>query len=393
MDLPWPREAGSLYVMRIAVVVKDFRAQRGGVERFAHQFVSQATKRGHELVVLAHRWNQEEGKRFSLHKVFTIESPSLAKLISFPLFARHSLEDLGPFDVVFGLTPLFSLDVYRIGEGIHREVLVRRYHTTLSRSWKRWGLKSQYQLWMEKRMFSLQSLQKIITISEASRRQLLTYYPVPEEKAITIYNGVDLGRFNPSVRERYRAEARQEWGIGEKEMAVLFVGNDFRRKGLMSLLMALSVLQERGMKMRGLIVGRDSPGPFARACEKLGIGKQIIFLGGMERVEKAYAGADLLVLPTHYDPFGFSCLEALACGLPVVTTRFAGAAEVIEEGSAGRVIPSPEPALIADAMGCIYKEGSWGEVNAEAWRIAQFLSLDKNTDAILSLFAQLRGTS
>ena len=379
--------------MRIAVVVKDFRAQRGGVERFAHQFVSQAMKRGHELVVLAHRWNEEDGGRFPLHKVFTIESPSLAKLISFPLFARRLLRDLDPFDVVFGLTPLFSFDVYRIGEGIHREVLVRRYHTTLSRTWKRWGLKSQYLLWMEKRMFSLPNLQKIITISEASRRQLLAYYPVPEEKVITIYNGVDLGRFNPSIRERYRAKVRREWGIGEQEMAVLFVGNDFRRKGLMPFLQALSMLQEQGMKMKGLIVGRDSPGPFARACRELGIGDRVVFLGAMEQVEEAYAGADLFVLPTHYDPFGFSCLEALACGLPVVTTRFAGAAEVIEEGRVGRVIPSPEPALIADAIGCIYKERSWGEVHAGTWKVAQFFSLDKNTDAILSLFSQLRGIS
>ena len=379
--------------MRIAVVVKDFRAQRGGVERFAHQFVSQAMKRGHELVVLAHRWSQEEGERFSLHKVFTIESPSLAKLITFPLFAHRLLQDLGPFDVIFGLTPLFSLDVYRVGEGIHREVLVRRYHTTLSRTWKRWGLKSQYLLWMEKRMFSLPNLQKIITISEASRRQLLTCYAVPEEKVVTIYNGVDLGRFNPTVRGRFRAKARQGWGIGEKEMALLFVGNDFRRKGLMPFLQALSMLHERGMRMKGLIVGRDFPGPFARACKELGIGDRVIFLGAMERVEEAYAAVDLFVLPTHYDPFGSSCLEALACGLPVVTTRFAGAAEVIEEGRVGKVIPSPEPAFITNAIETIYKERSWGEVNAEALRIAQFLSLDRNTDAILSLLAQLRGTS
>jgi UDP-glucose:(heptosyl)LPS alpha-1,3-glucosyltransferase len=110
-------------------------------------------------------------------------------------------------------------------------------------------------------------------------------------------------------------------------------------------------------------------------------------------VEEAYAGADLFVLPTHYDPFGSSCLEALACGLPVVTTRFAGAAEVIEEGRVGKVVPYPEPAFITDAIETIHKQRNWGEVNAEAWRIAQCLSLDRNTDAILSLFAQLKGTS
>lgn len=379
--------------MRIAVVVKDFISQRGGVERFAHQFVSQSVERGHLLHVLANRWKPEDGKRFRLHKVFTIGSPSLAKLASFPLFAHRLLQDLGPFDVVFGLTPLFALDVYRVGEGIHREVLLRRYRTPLGRAWKRWGFKSQYLLWMEKRMFSLPGLQRVITLSETSRRQLLGYYPIPKEKVVTIYNGVDLSRFNPLVREKFRVNARQRWGIEKQEMAVLFVGNDFRRKGLMPLLQALGMLQERGMRVKALIVGRDAFGRFSRACKELGIGERVIPLGAMERVEEAYAGADLFVLPSYYDPFGFSYLEALACGLPVVTTRFAGASEILEEGRTGIVIPSPEPVLIADAIRVIYEEKSWGEVNAEAWSLVQNFSADKNTDAILSLFAQMRGTA
>ena len=113
----------------------------------------------------------------------------------------------------------------------------------------------------------------------------------------------------------------------------------------------------------------------------------------MERVEEAYAGADLYVLPTYYDPFGFSCLEALACGLPVVTTSFAGASEILEEGRTGIVIPSPEPVLIADAIRSIYEEKSWGEVHKEAWGVAQNFSADKNVDAILSLFARMKGAS
>ena len=378
--------------MRIAVVVKDFLSERGGVERFAHQFVSRSMERGHELHVLANRWNQEDGDRFLLHRVFTVGFPSLAKLISFPLGVHRLLHDLGPFDVVFGLTPLFSLDVYRLGEGIHREALMRRYRTTLHRFWKRWGLKSQYLLWMERRMFSLPQLKRVITISESSRRQLLGYYPTPEEKVMTIYNGVDLGRFNPSVRERFRIKVRQKWGVEEGEMAVLFVGNDFRRKGLMPFLQALSLLQGRGMRLKGLIAGRDSFGPFVQTCRHLGIGQHVVRLGAMERVEEAYAGADLYVLPSYYDPFGFSCLEALACGLPVITTSSAGAAEILEKREVGQVIPSPDPVLIADAIGSVYKERTWGEVNGEAWKLAQGFSAEKNTDAILSLFLQLTGT-
>ena len=230
-------------------------------------------------------------------------------------------------------------------------------------------------------MFSPGHIRRIITISETSRLQLLGHYPIREEQVVTIYNGVDLGRFNPSVRERFRGQIRRRWGIEQGEMVVLFVGNDFRRKGLMSLIEALDILPDKGTRIKVMVVGRDSPGPFVRACKRLGIAERITFLGGMERVEEAYAGSDLFVLPSYYDPFGFSCLEALACGLPVITTRYAGASEIIEQGRNGMVIPSPDPSAISEAIGRIYRSGDWGRINEDSWRIAQGFPLERNTEA------------
>jgi len=376
--------------LKIAVVVKDFESKRGGVERFAHQFVCQATTRGHQLHVLANRWSPEENGQFFLHKVPALRWPSLAKLISFPLNVHRLLKELGPFDITFALTPLFSSDVYRLGEGIHREALQRRYRTRIGRAWKRWGLKSQYLLWMENRIFSAGHFRRIITISEASRRQLLGYYPVREEQVVTIYNGVDLERFNPSVREMSRGPVRRKWGIEEGEMVALFVGNDFRRKGLISLIQALGILQGKGIKIKVIVVGRDSPVSFSRVCRKLRVEERVVFLGAMERVEEAYAGADLFVLPSYYDPFGFSCLEALACGLPVITTRCAGASEIIEEGRNGMVVPSPDPFAMSEAIRTIYRARDWGKINEDSWKVAQGFPLERNTEAILSLFAELR---
>jgi UDP-glucose:(heptosyl)LPS alpha-1,3-glucosyltransferase len=375
--------------MKIAVVVKDFDPRKGGVERFAFQFVSQAAARGHQLQVLANRWKEEDDKRWSLHRVPALRWPPLAKLITFPLSAHRVLKKTGPFDVVFALTPLYTSDVYRVGEGIHREVLQRRYRSRLGRAWKRWGLKSQYLLWMEGRMFSPGHVRKVITISDGSRRELLRHYPIREEQVVTIYNGVDLARFNPSVRDRFRDETRKKWGIEQGEMTVLFVGNDFRRKGLMVLVQALGILKRKQMRIKAVIVGRDSPAPFVRASQRLGIQEMIAFPGPTEQVEEAYAGADLFVMPSYYDPFGFSCLEAMACGLPVVTTRNAGASEIIEAGKNGTVIPAHDPFALAEAIRRIWQEAGWGRVNEDSWKAAQRLSLERNTEAILSLFAGL----
>ena len=92
--------------MKIAVVVKDFQSQKGGVERFAHQFVRQATERGHQLHLLANRWGPEENGPISLHKVPALRWPSLAKLISFPLNVHRLLSRLGSLDIIFALNVL-----------------------------------------------------------------------------------------------------------------------------------------------------------------------------------------------------------------------------------------------------------------------------------------------
>ncbi|MDH7499281.1 MAG: glycosyltransferase family 4 protein, partial [candidate division NC10 bacterium] len=208
--------------MKIAVVVKDFDPEWGGVERFAHHFVDQATRRGHELHVLANRWGRSRDGPFVAHHIPALRHPPLAKLISFPLSAQRVIQREGSFDIVFALTPLLGCDVYRLGEGVYREVLQRRYPNPLVRSWKRWGPKGRYLLWMENCVFTGGRVRKVITISQSSRRELLRCYPLPEEQVVTIYNGVDLRRFNPEVREALRGQVRKSWGIETTEMAILF---------------------------------------------------------------------------------------------------------------------------------------------------------------------------
>jgi UDP-glucose:(heptosyl)LPS alpha-1,3-glucosyltransferase len=375
--------------MKIAVVVKDFDPQWGGVERFAHHFVDQAARRGHELHVFANRWGKRRESYFVPHPVPALRHPPLAKLISFPLSAQRVVRQEGPFDVVFALTPLLGCDVYRLGEGLYREALQRKYRNPLVRSWKRWGPKGSYLLWMEKRVLTGGRARKVIAISESSRREVLKHYSLPEGRVITIYNGVDLQRFNPGVRAALRGQMRKRWGIEANEMAVLFVGNDFRRKGLRVLCQAMSYLIGQGARIKLMVAGRDSPEPYLWACRKMGIERRVVFMGAVDRIEAAYAAADLLCLPTHYDPFGYSCLEAMACGLAVVTTTNAGAAEIIEEGKNGSVVPAGDPLLLAEAIASSWREGRWREVNRDAWRTANAFTLERNAEAILSLFSSL----
>jgi UDP-glucose:(heptosyl)LPS alpha-1,3-glucosyltransferase len=121
---------------------------------------------------------------------------------------------------------------------------------------------------------------------------------------------------------------------------LLFVAQDFLRKGLGHILHALGRLSAEGISCRLTVVGRDDPRPFRRQAEQSGVAESVVFHEPSRRIEDFYNAADLLVFPTLSDPFANVCLEALACGVPVMTTTSNGAAEILEEGRTGYVLQS-----------------------------------------------------
>jgi UDP-glucose:(heptosyl)LPS alpha-1,3-glucosyltransferase len=168
----------------------------------------------------------------------------------------------------------------------------------------------------------------------------------------TVYNGVDSSRFNAAARRRLRESQRRAWGVSKDDVVLLCVGSGFHRKGLDCTIEALAHLQRRGvMHARLIVVGKGRPAPYRRLSRWAAVSALVHFEGYRADVECCYAGADLFVLPTRYDPFANACLEAMACGLPVLTTEANGVAELLQDGINGCVlgdVPSPEP--LADAL-------------------------------------------
>jgi UDP-glucose:(heptosyl)LPS alpha-1,3-glucosyltransferase len=168
----------------------------------------------------------------------------------------------------------------------------------------------------------------------------------------TIYNGVDTDRFHTGVRQRLRGEQRTAWGVSADELVLLYVGSGFHRKGLDAAVKALGELRRRGLtNTRLVVVGKGRLGPYQRLAHKLSVADLVRFDGHRRDVERCYAGADLFVLPTLYDPFANACLEAMACGLPVITTEANGAAELLHSGVNGYVLGEmPSPETFVDAL-------------------------------------------
>jgi UDP-glucose:(heptosyl)LPS alpha-1,3-glucosyltransferase len=156
----------------------------------------------------------------------------------------------------------------------------------------------------------------------------------PADKIDIVRNGVPLKkfRFGPELREKSRAELN----LKPDQIALLFAGSGWERKGLLFAIEAAALCNDR--KMRLLVAGRGNARLYKTRRLRFWREEPVQFLGEVADMLRVYAAADIFILPTIYDPFSNACLEALACGLPVITTRSNGFSEIIEDGVHGSIV-------------------------------------------------------
>ena len=176
------------------------------------------------------------------------------------------------------------------------------------------------------------------------RDEISGRFGVSPEKLPVIYNAVDSDVFSPELKQ-HRAAVRQKLGVPESATVFLLVGSGYARKGVGTAIRALATLPDDTYLF---VVGRDkSRRRYRRLAQKLGLGRRVALLGVQDDPKPFYGAADVFVLPTLYDPCPHAALEAMACGLPVVTSTKCGAAELLMEHDAGLVCDSRD----VDALG------------------------------------------
>jgi UDP-glucose:(heptosyl)LPS alpha-1,3-glucosyltransferase len=167
------------------------------------------------------------------------------------------------------------------------------------------------------------------------RDEIAARFGTAAEKLVLIRNAVDTAAFHPGLRAEMRDAVRQQLGIPREAQVVLHVGSGFERKGVRAMLE--SVAQAR-RKPWAVVVGRDKrAAAYAALARGLGLGERVRFVGSVSDVRPYYAAADVFLLATLYDPQPNAALEAMACGLAVITTRKCGVAELVDEGASGFV--------------------------------------------------------
>ncbi|MFW6199894.1 MAG: glycosyltransferase family 4 protein, partial [Gemmatimonadota bacterium] len=196
----------------------------------------------------------------------------------------------------------------------------------------------------------------VIANSRYMRGQILDSYEIPESRVHVIYNGIDPKEFSPEQRGRFGPVQRAEWGVPETATCMLFLGHNFRLKGLWQMLGVVARLRREGAAddLRLLVAGRGTGKgqnrKARRMIEKLGLEGAVHMLGPVQPPIRALAAADFLVHLSWHDSFGFVVLEAMAAGIPVVTTPFAGASELVDDGESGLLVYPGSEDEVLDAV-------------------------------------------
>lgn len=357
--------------MRLFFIKKRF-AVHGGAENYLNLII-ESLRSGHEIHLLANEWAPASGIHF--HRVTSGNLSSFASVLSFNRNACRLLRTMNP-DCTISFERTTCQDIYRAGEGCHAEWLKIRKDTESMLKRLSFSINPLHLslLKIEKELF--RRTRHIVANSMMVRENIIRHYDVPEERISLIYNGVDLRRFRPENRNNRRLEVKKRFSIPDDAILLLFVGSGFKRKGLATLMEALSVLRQKRKEIYLIAAGRDNPDYYKKLAADYRISETVRFIGVQPDIENFYAASDIFVLPTLYDPFSNATLEAMASGRPVITTKNNGASELISNGQEGyilnRLFDAGElAARIEQTLGNIEAMGRAARIKAEGFSIKQ----------------------
>jgi UDP-glucose:(heptosyl)LPS alpha-1,3-glucosyltransferase len=317
--------------LNIGFVRRGF-SPSGGAEAYLRRVAGALVAAGHEATLFTTKdWPEKEWASGRLIRIGQEE----------PIAFADELERSDPrkhCDLLVSLERVWRCDFFRAGDGVHRAWLERKaqFETKLKKIVRRFNPKHDALLRLEKALLRHGGARRVIANSAMVRDEIVRYYGFADDAIDLIRNGVRVSDFGPAPRKR--AGARAQLRIGVDEIAVLFLGSGWERKGLR---FAVAAIEKR--RMRLLVAGRGNRRKYRSGSAT--------FLGEIEDARLPLAAADIFILPTLYDPFSNASLEAMAAGLPVITTRANGCSEIIEPKVHGSIVDRPDDVnALSDAL-------------------------------------------
>jgi UDP-glucose:(heptosyl)LPS alpha-1,3-glucosyltransferase len=312
--------------MKIGLVRRGYSGT-GGAEAYLFRFAAAARAAGHETLV----FGSEEWRDADCEKVI-IPGRTPREFAD----ALRAADPRRSCDFLFSLERVWECDAYRAGDGVHAAWIERR--AAFERWWKplfRGFQRKHGEIVALERALFTGGAGKIIANSGMVRDEIIARFSTPAEKITVVHNGLPPWKDETGAREK----GRLRLGIAPAQFVFLFTGSGWERKGLRY---AIESLPQNALL---LVAGHGKK-------RGLPVRENVRFLGPQTGAEvgELLAVADAFVLPTLYEPFSNACLEALAAGLPVITTTANGFAEIIEPGVEGEVVAPGDTTALADVL-------------------------------------------
>jgi len=374
--------------MKIALV-RSSVLRSGGVGRYVWHLANELSRVGHDIHVITRKYDCFKNDLIKVHKIKFHVPFSFLKVMFFNKRAKKILQKES-FDLVHSFDRFVDCDLYRAGEGLHREWL-----SVSSKFLPRWKVFFRFLnplhillLSLEKKIFSESSNPIVTAISKKGREEIFRHYGL--DKIPVIYNGVNTEEFS-LPKEEDRISLRDELGLTADAKLILYVGGGFFRKGLSFLIDAFSELPIKTReKTFLLVIGRGSLSSYEKKVRKLGIKRNIFFLGSLNNTARFYKAADIFILPSLYEPFGNVCLEALSSGLVCIFSSRCGGAEIITNGENGFLLEDPTNTTeISDLLKNCLSLSNKESISKSARALASKFSLELNMEETEKLYFEI----
>lgn len=374
------------------VVVDLLDAKRVGSERRYSELIRRLRSADHEVHLFARHWDTAAAEGLVCHRL-PVHGPAGLQPVVFAVAALRAIRRWRDhLDLVHSHARCLGDDLTSPGGSAHRAYLAAlgRGDSWLRARLRPWRPYHRATLLVERLQFA--SVRRIVVNSGWSRRALVAAYPTAASRVVVVLNGVDGQQFSPAIRAELRSAMRATLGLAAGDVAFLFVGAGVRGKGLLELLEAFAGLRSRGVTL--IAVGRRDAREDAQvrgAIARWHLDDRVRLVDFTPDPRPYYAAADAFVLPTKFDPFSNATAEALACGLPVITTASNGVSELMTDGQEGFVLPDPaDVRALREALARMLDADRDAMGQAGRALVAP-LTWERHVDAMLTVYRELLG--
>jgi UDP-glucose:(heptosyl)LPS alpha-1,3-glucosyltransferase len=349
--------------VKIALVILHADPARGGAERYTVDLAGGLARRGHDVRIIATSFSNvvDPSMRVHLDARAPTRRGRYGKFLR--LLDRHLTNER--FDIVHAMLPVHRCDIYHPHAGMAAEQMEK------SNAW--FNPRRRAMAAVERALLDVPNSPIVLALSEYVKRSIRRYYALPDGRLTTLFNAVDLDRFSPGPAH-----------VGRPRVLGLIIANDFARKGVGEAIRAVEIVNDPSLNLQ--IAGRGEAGP-----DDVATHWPVSFCGPVDDPRPLYREADFFVLPTKHDPCSLVVLEALAMGLPVISTKLNGATEIMTDGVHGYVLDDPRDVnALADAMRKLLDPAGRAAMREACLALRPQLSYEHHLDRLLGIYETAR---